>query len=89
MALLLERRIYAVEDEPGIVLLSDRRQINQICAVDRTLKSIETSEGHGDAFWSNALMCRAAADGPGITVLGNINEIWGRRPPGVPSGRVP
>jgi hypothetical protein len=75
LALLLERRI--VED-PGLVLLPDARQVNQLCAVDPLLKSMETSEGHGDSFWSNALLIKAAEEGPVMTELGSINEIFAR-----------
>src|ERR1035437_390749 len=49
MALSLESRFFADEDEPGIILLNDKRQTGQIVAVDRTLKSIATTEGHGDS----------------------------------------
>jgi hypothetical protein len=77
LALLLERRIFAGPDEAGLVLLPDPRQVSQICAVNPQLKSLETSEGHGDSFWSNALMVQAAEDGPAMTVLGDVNEIFG------------
>ena len=76
LALQLERFVFASSEEPGIVFLGDDRQVSQICAVNPQLKSVETSEGHGDSFWSNALMVQAAADGPGMEILGDINEIW-------------
>lgn len=44
----------------GIVLLKDERQRRQILNVDNDLKSMETNEGHGDSFWSNALALDAA-----------------------------
>jgi len=80
LALQLERHVFAGSNEPGILFLSNERQVSQICAVNPQLKSLETSEGHGDSFWSNALMVQAAADGPGITILGDVNEIWSRSP---------
>jgi hypothetical protein len=79
LALQLERRVFAGTEEPGLILLSNDRQVSQICAVNPQLKSVETSEGHGDSFWSVALMVQAAADGPGMQVLGDINEIFGNR----------
>ncbi len=41
------------------------------------MQSVETSEGHGDAFWSIALAVKAAEDGPAIVDLGDINELLG------------
>lgn len=81
MALLFERRIDASEDEPGIVLLPDGRMLRQISAVTKDLKSVETSEGHGDVFWSIALAVWAAADGPAMGDLGNVQEMFRNRPP--------
>ncbi len=87
MAVLLERRILASPDEAGIMLLPDGRMLRQISAVKKDLKSVETSEGHGDAFWSIALAVRAAEDGPGMADLGDVNELFrnSRRPttPGI------
>ena len=79
MALLLERRIYAGPEEPGIVLLKDDRMLKQLCAVTNDLESHEVDGGHGDAFWSVALAVKAAEDGPSFTVLGDWNEMT-RRP---------
>jgi len=79
MALAMEARFYADGDEPGIVLLEDRRQTSQIVAVDRLLKSIQTKDGHGDAFWSIALMIRAADDGPVMAILGDAQGMFGQR----------
>jgi hypothetical protein len=78
LAIRLEARFYADpdENEPGIILLPDRRQVNQIMAVNRQLKSLETEEGHGDAFWSNALMIKAMEDGPVISMLGNVQDTF-------------
>ena len=58
LAALLESRIRA-KPKPRIKLLKDDRQKNQILAVDNDLHAPETPEGHGDSFWSNALMCDA------------------------------
>ena len=53
-----------------LMLISDQRQKRQILNVDNDLKSMETPEGHGDSFWSNALMCHAAEDtGEKITFI--------------------
>ncbi len=84
LALGMESRFYAGPDEPGIVLLHDRRQIGQIVSVDRTLKAIATAEGHGDSFWSVALMIKAADDGPVMQVLGNAQDTFGNRRVGRP-----
>ena len=43
-----------------IVLLADDRQKRQILNCDNDLKSMDTPEGHGDSFWSNALAIDAA-----------------------------
>ncbi len=42
-----------------ITLLDDPRQTHQILNCDGDLKSEVTSEGHGDAFWSNGLALHA------------------------------
>jgi hypothetical protein len=42
-------------NEKYIELQNDPRMIRQILAVTNDLQAIETHEGHGDAFWSNAL----------------------------------
>jgi hypothetical protein len=79
LALSAEARFFAGEDDPGIILLDDDRQVRQISAVTKDLRALETSDGHGDAFWSIALMIRAAEDGPVFEVLGNAQEVFGRR----------
>lgn len=38
-----------------IEFVEDKRQLNQILVVDNDLKARETTQGHGDSFWSNAL----------------------------------
>ena len=70
IATLFERRVLAGSTEPGVILVNDPRQINQITIVDRELKAATTVEGHGDAFWSNGLGIKAAEDGPGIVAMG-------------------
>ncbi len=77
MAVLLERRILATADEPGIILYNDGRMLRQISAVKKDMQSVETSEGHGDAFWSIALAVQAAEEGPAVVDLGDINEMFG------------
>jgi hypothetical protein len=81
MALLFEGRVEATGDDPGIVLLPDGRMLRQISAVTKDLKSVETSEGHGDVFWSIALAVWAAADGPAVANLGDVNEMFGNGRP--------
>jgi hypothetical protein len=39
----------------SIQLLDDPRQTNQMLAVNNNLQAIESPQGHGDSFWSNAL----------------------------------
>lgn len=77
MALAMESRFYADDEEMGIILLDDKRQVGQIVAVDKTLRSIETMDGHGDAFWSNALAIKAADDGPVMELLGDAQDMFG------------
>lgn len=36
-------------------MLNDDRQKEQILAVDNNLNAMESPDGHGDSFWSNAL----------------------------------
>jgi len=43
-----------------IMLINDQRQKRQILNCDNDLKSMETPEGHGDSFWSNALAIYAS-----------------------------
>lgn len=42
--------------------INDRRQINQILAVNNDLKAVAGPDGHGDAFWSNAMALVLEAD---------------------------
>lgn len=46
-------------EEGRIHLLNDERQFKQIMQVDNDLVAVETEDGHGDAFWSNALAVAA------------------------------
>jgi len=46
-------------------MLDDPRQKRQILNCDNDLQSMETPEGHGDAFWSNALAFDAMQEGGG------------------------
>lgn len=75
-ALILERRVFAGPDEPGLVLLKDDRAMKSRIAVDKELKATELDGGHGDAFWSTALMCMAAEDGPGISLIDENVNSW-------------
>jgi len=59
MASCLERKI----GQKHISLINDQRQIDVMLQVDNNLKAVETDEGHGDAFWSNA-MAMFLADEP-------------------------
>ena len=70
MATSFEKMVVAEEDDPGIILLNDLRQLRQIITVDKALKAATTIDGHGDAFWSNGLAVKAAEDGPGIVDIG-------------------
>jgi len=38
-----------------VKLLDDPRQTNQMLAVNNQLQAIESPQGHGDSFWSNAM----------------------------------
>jgi len=48
----------------AIELLDDRRMIDQILLVNNDLRAFETSEGHGDSFWSISLAVNAANHKP-------------------------
>jgi hypothetical protein len=81
MADLLEMRFCAEPDQPTIVLLGpeDSRQVRQLSAVKRHLSAYESQDGHGDSFWSNALVVWAAEQGPTFVDLGDAGELFGRR----------
>ncbi|KKL89629.1 hypothetical protein LCGC14_1912760, partial [marine sediment metagenome] len=68
----LEKRVFADADQPGIVLLNDRRFLDQITMVKKDLKAVETPDGHADSFWSTALAVRAADDGPSFLDMGSV-----------------
>ncbi len=74
MATLLEKRVFAEDDDPGLVLPDDERFLNQIVAVRKDLTAPETADGHGDSFWSTALAVKAAEDGPAITDIGSADN---------------
>ena len=69
----LEKRVFAEADRPGIVLLNDRRFLDQITMVRKNLTAVETPDGHADSFWSLALACRAADDGPSFLDMGSAS----------------
>jgi len=52
----------------NIMMLDDIRQKRQILNCDNDLKSMETSGGHGDSFWSNALAVNASR-GTGVDIV--------------------
>lgn len=82
IALGLENRFFPDDQDEmmgGIVLFEDERQTNQLVAVNKKLESLETEDGHGDAFWSVALAVQAASDGPVISILGNVQDSFGGR----------
>ena len=41
--------------ENRCALIDDVRQIDQLLQVNNDLQAIESPQGHGDSFWSNAL----------------------------------
>ena len=46
-----------------ITFINERRQQSQLLAVDNTLQALESPEGHGDSFWSNAMAVSDNDDG--------------------------
>jgi len=54
-------------------LVDDPRQQNQLLAVNNNLQAIESPQGHGDAFWSNALGLPQKMDGPSFS-FGFVDE---------------
>ena len=78
MATMFEKRVFAEYGQPGIILLHDVRQLNQIIIVNKSLSSDSTPEGHGDSFWSNGLAIKAAEDGPSIIEIGKSSAIAGQ-----------
>ena len=55
-----------------IELIPDRRMIDQILLVNNEFKAFETSEGHGDSFWSIALAVNAANHKPQEIEFGSV-----------------
>jgi len=47
-----------------IEMLNDPRGLRQILAVNNELQAVETEEGHGDSFWSNAMAIYGFRDKP-------------------------
>lgn len=43
-------------------LVSDQRQVDQVLAVLKDLNAVQSSGGHGDAFWSNGMAIAGADD---------------------------
>jgi len=82
MSTMFEKRVYAEPGEPGIILLGpkDSRQVRQICAVKKDLSAYESEDGHGDSFWSNALLVFAADVGPSFVDLGDAGDLFYKRP---------
>ncbi len=80
MAQALERYVLGNPDldEPGLMLVgpTTSRQLNSILGVNRELKARTSRGDHGDAFWSNALAVKAAEDGPGMVVLGDVGAMF-------------
>lgn len=59
----------AVQNET-IQLINDERQFRQILNCDNNLNSVETPEGHGDSFWTNALAIHSFNEpAPGVRFL--------------------
>ena len=73
MAVLLEKRVFAEMGDPGLVLLNDQRQLQQLITVDKALNAATTVAGHGDAFWGLGLAVKAAEDGPSHVDIGSAN----------------
>lgn len=47
-----------------VELIDDARQQNQLLAVNNNLQAIETPQGHGDSFWSNAMGLNEGEESP-------------------------
>jgi hypothetical protein len=48
------------------LLLKEERQKRQLLNVDNELRAVETAEGHGDCFFSNAMAIKAYNEGSGV-----------------------
>ncbi len=63
--------------EKRIHLLNNERMINQILVVDNNLDAIETTEGHGDSFWSIGLACMGVRDVGKASVIDlNLDDLF-------------
>jgi hypothetical protein len=87
MATMMERRVIATYDTyvkgdkeagPGVIFLNDERQQRSLLQVNKQLKASESHEGHGDAFFSNAMAIYSCDMGPRIINLGDTAGITGR-----------
>jgi len=56
----------------AIELIPERRMIDQILLVNNDLRAFETSEGHGDSFWSIALAVNASNHKPMEIEFGSV-----------------
>ena len=59
----------AVFSDGKIELLDESRQSSQILAVSSDLVAVESPEGHGDSFWSIALVFWCLAHQPSVVIL--------------------
>ncbi len=66
---------------PGIIMYGpeDSRQVRSLKQVKKDLSATENEDGHGDAFFSNALAVYALESGPRMTDLGSAQDIFGGR----------
>lgn len=58
-----------------IGILDNRRMIDQVLSVNNDLKAFETSEGHGDSFWSIALAVNVSNHKPLEIELGQAGYL--------------
>jgi len=57
-----------------ITFVADDRQISQIVAVTNDLDAIQSKEGHGDSFWSNALCFKELTEDTADMVILNTQD---------------
>lgn len=65
-----------VVERHQIELINDDRLLTQICAVTNSLQAIQSSKGHGDAFWS---ICLALLGIPDLSQYSEEGTITNRR----------
>jgi hypothetical protein len=63
---------------PLIRLQSDKRQTNQLLVVQNDLDAIQTSEGHGDCFWSTAMAVWGFIGGNRMITLAGVDDVQNR-----------